>query len=193
MHDLASTSFFVPVVDLHSPVAYSVVNNIHWNHKVARHSGVETVHRYVLQQCFIIDGRNLVKKFRGNCARCRYLAKRTIDIQMGPVSSHNLTTAPAYYITQVDIAGPFPSYSPHNKRTVVKIYFVVYCCATTSSVNLKVMEDYSSAAFLESFIRFSSEVGYPKMMLSDEGSQLVKGYGDMCIDFAGSGNNGSCQ
>ena len=184
MQDLASTSFFVPVVDLHSPVAYSVVNDIHWNHKVARHSGVETVHRYVLQQCFIIDGRNLVKKFRGNCARCRYLAKRTIDIQMGPVSSHNLTIAPAYYITQVDIAGPFPSYSPHNKRTVVKIYFVVYCCATTSSVNLKVMEDYSSAAFLESFIRFSSEVGYPKMMLSDEGSQLVKGYGDMCIDFA---------
>ncbi len=183
MQDLASTSFFVPIVDLHSPIAYSIVNDVHWSHKVANHSGVETVYRYVLQQCFIIDGRSLVKKFRVNCARCRYLAKRTIDIQMGPVSSHNLTIAPAYYITQVDIAGPFPSYSPHNKRTVVKIYFAVYCCSTTSSVNLKVMEDYSATAFIASFIRFSSEVGYPKIMVSDEGSQLVKGYEDMRLDF----------
>ena len=50
-------------------------------------------------------------------------------------------------------------------------------------MNIKVMEDYSAAAFIESFIRFSCEVGYPKIMVSDEGSQLVKGYEDMRLDF----------
>ena len=45
------------------------------------------------------------------------------------------------------------------------------------------MEDYGTSAFLESFIRFSCEVGYPKILLSDEASQLLKGYEEMQIDF----------
>ena len=124
MKDLSSTTFFVPIVDAPSPIAYSIINETHWDHKVGNHSGVETVYRYVLKVCFIINGRNLVKLFRKNCERCRYLAKRTIDVAMGPISSQNLTIAPAFYITQLDITGPFISYSPHNKRTKVKIWFV---------------------------------------------------------------------
>ena len=184
MKDLSSTTFFVPIVDAHSPIAYSVINDVHWNHDVANHSGVETVHRYVLQVCYVINGRNLVKLFRKSCERCRYLAKRTIDIAMGPVSSQNLTIAPAFYITQVDLAGPFDSYSPHNKRTVVKVWFAVYCCSTTSTISLKVMEDYSAAGFIQSFIRFSCENGYPKILVSDTGSQLLKAYDSMKISFS---------
>ena len=183
MKDLSSSSFFVPVVDAHSPVAYSIINETHWDNKVAKHSGVETVFRYVLKVCYVINGRNLVKLFRKNCERCRYLAKRTVDVAMGPVSSQNLTIAPAFFITQLDLVGPFLSYSPHNKRATVKIWFVVYCCSTTSTVNLKVMEDYSASGFLQAFIRFSCETGYPKILVSDDGSQLVKGYGDMKITF----------
>ena len=183
MKDLSSSTFCVPIIDAHSPIAYSVVNEVHWTDKVAKHRGVETVYRYVLKSCYIINGRTLVKMFGQNCERCRYLVKRTIDIEMGPVSKYNLTIAPAFYITQVDIAGPFASYSPHNKRTTVKIYFAVYCCSVTSTVSLKVMEEYNAASFMQSFIRFSSNAGVPKILLSDTGSQLVKGYGDMRIDF----------
>ena len=67
--------------------------------------------------------------------------KRTIEVAMGPISQHNLTIAPAFYITQLDIAGPFKAYTPHNKRATIKVYFVVFCCATTSTVNIKVMDD----------------------------------------------------
>ena len=183
MKDLSSTTFCVPIIDAHSPVAYSVVNEVHWEDKVAKHRGVETVYRYVLKSCYIINGRELVKLFSKNCERCRYLAKRTIDIEMGPVSKYNLTIAPAFYITQVDLAGPFAAYSPHNKRTTVKIYFAIYCCSVTSTVSLKVMEDYNAASFIQSFIRFSCNAGVPKILLSDTGSQLVKGYGEMQIDF----------
>ena len=37
------------------------------------------------------------------------------------------------------------------------------------------MEDYSTTAFIQSFVRFSCEVGYPKFLSVDKGSQLVKG------------------
>ena len=45
MKDLSSSTFFVPVIYKHSPLDYSIVNDVHWNSSVAKHSGVETVWR----------------------------------------------------------------------------------------------------------------------------------------------------
>ena len=56
MQDLASTSFYVPVIDKNSPLAYSIINEVHWHSQVARYSGVETTWRYVLKTAFIIEG-----------------------------------------------------------------------------------------------------------------------------------------
>ena len=103
MKDLSATTFCVPLVYKHSPLAYSIVNNVHWYSNVAQHSGIETVWRYVMKVAYIIGGRSLVKKFKVNCIRCRYLRKKFIDVEMGPVSNQNLTIAPAFYSTQVDI------------------------------------------------------------------------------------------
>ena len=183
MKDLSSTSFCVPVIDKHSPVAFSIVNEVHWHNTVAKHAGVETVLRYVLKTAFIIEGRSLVKMIKKSCERCRYLAKRTIDVAMSPVSQYNLTIAPAFYVTQVDLAGPFKAYSPHQKRTTIKIWLVIFCCTTTSATSIKVMDDYSSTAFIQAFIRFSCCYGYPKVLLPDEGSQLVKGCESMKLNF----------
>ena len=109
MIDLSCTTFHVPLADQRSPLAYSIVNEVHWYSKVARHSGVETVLRYTMKYAYIMGGRDLVKTFRKACIRCRILAKRTIDISTGPISQHYLTIAPAFYISQVDIFGPFQS------------------------------------------------------------------------------------
>ena len=46
------------------------------------------------------------------------------------------------------------------------------------------MEDYSTDSFVLSFIRFSCRFGYPKCLLPDEGSQLVKGCKDMIFSFS---------
>ena len=121
MKDLASTKFCVPVIYRHSPLVYSMINEIQWYSNVAKQSGVETIWRYVLRVSFISCGREIVKKIKIHCERCRYLSKRTIDVEMGPVSSSNMTIAPTFYETQVDICGPLKSYYPHNKRTSINI------------------------------------------------------------------------
>ena len=56
--------------------------------------------------------------------------KKTIEVAMGPISCHNITVALAYYITQVDLAGPLKAYSGLNKRATLKIWLSVFCCAT---------------------------------------------------------------
>ena len=184
MKDLTESTFFVPLVDKNSPLAYSVVNEVHWNNPTVKHSGVETTLRYTLLYCHILEGRELVRKISKACERCRFLRKKTIEVAMGPVSEHQLRIAPTFYVTQVDLAGTFKAYSPHNKRTTIKVYIAVFCCVATGTVSLKTMEDYSTEAFVQSFIRLSCDVGYPKLMLTDEGSQLVKGCETMALNFS---------
>ena len=52
----------------------------------------------------------------------------------------------------------------------LKIWFIVLCCCTTGMTNLKVMESYATSSIILGFKRFSSQVGYPKVLLPDPGS-----------------------
>ena len=114
MKDLQQTSFCVAIINKRSPLAYSIVNEIHWYNNISKHAGIETVLRCTLSIAYIIEGREIVKKVKKDCHRCRLLAKRTIEVSMGPVSTYNLTRAPAFYYTQVDLAEPFKAYTFHN-------------------------------------------------------------------------------
>ena len=124
-----------------------------------------------------------MKISKKSCYRCRYLAKRTIKMAMEPVSRCNMTIAPAFYCTQLDLSGPFLSYSPQHKRTTVKIWLIVFCCCSTSATKIKVMDDYSTTRFFQAVTRFSSDHGIPKKILCDEGSQFVKDCKEMKIDL----------
>ncbi|XP_066910448.1 uncharacterized protein [Clytia hemisphaerica] len=183
MKDLTRSSFCVPILEKNSPVAFSIVMDVHWNHPTVKHSGIETTHRFVLMKAYIIEGRQLVKQVRESCERCRYLMKRTVNIAMGPVSVSNLTIAPAFFHSQIDLSGPHMSYSPQHKRTTVKIWLVVFCCCSTSAVSIKLMDDYSTPAFMLAFTRFACDHGFPAKLLCDEGTQLVKGCKDMRLDI----------
>ena len=133
MKDLWSNTFFVAVIyKLTSSKQYSK-NKIHWYSDAAKHSGVETVWRYILKLRYIMHDRDLVKKVKKNCERGRYLRKKAINTEMGPVLSHSLRIALAFNATQVKVCVPFKTYSPHNKRTGIKIWFAVYCCMSTST------------------------------------------------------------
>eukprot|EP00794_Sanderia_malayensis_P019734 gene19734-biopygen14569 len=121
MKDLAPTTFCVPIIDRFSPIAISLVNEVHWYNPREKHPGNETAWRHVLQKAFIIESKSLVKDIRSSCHRCRFILKKSINVEMGPLSSNNLCIAPAFYITQADLAGPFQAFSQHHKRTTVKI------------------------------------------------------------------------
>ena len=183
MKDLTSTTFCVPIVDKHSPVAYAIINEAHWYNESCSHRGIKTTIRYVLMEAYIFELRSIVKKVKKSCQRCRYLMKKTIEVSMGPLPSFNLTIAPAFYVSQVDLSGPYKAYSKHNKRTTLKIWLVVFCCCTTSSVSIKVMDDYTTPGFIQAFIRFASDSGFPKTLLCDEGSQLIKACTEMKLNF----------
>ena len=163
-----STSFCVPFIDKHSPFAYAIINDVHWNDSNVSHRGIETTLRAFLKQAYIIEARSIIKAVKRSCQRCRYLEKKAIDVAMGPIPKSSLTVLPAFYMCQIDLAGPFKSFHPQNKRSTKKIWLVVFCCCTKSSTAIKVMDDYSTTAFVQAFIRFASDAGFPKVLYCDE-------------------------
>ena len=183
-YDLSEKTFCVPMVDRLSPVAYAISDEVHWNSFDVRHGGIESVLREVQCISYLIGGRKLVKDIKRSCIRCRILRKKRLEVVMGPKHDGNLCIAPAFHTTQVDICGPLDSFSNANKRAKVKVWFVVFCCSATGAVDIKIMEDYSTDAFILAFIRFSCRYGYPCSLLPDPGSQLVKGCKDMVLSFS---------
>ena len=181
--DLSDSSFCVPLVDKHSPIAFAIINEVHWYDLDASHGGVETLCRYVLKHAYIFDGRVLVQAFKDQCARCRFLLRKAIDVAMSPKASENLTIAPPFYYSQADLFGPYNSYSNVNKRATSKVWFAIFCCCVTGAVDLKVMEDYATNSFVLAFVRFCCKVGFPGKLLPDAGSQLIKGCETMSISF----------
>ena len=184
MLDLSETPFCVPITDKHSPIAYAIVSDIHWHHKDAKHLGVETLLRYSNMVSYIIGGRSLAKKIKADCIKCRLISKKAIQVKMGLIPAQSLKIAPPFYRTQVDIFGPFDSFSNLNKRKTIKIWFSIFCCTSTSAGDIKVMEDYSTESFLLAFVRFSCRFGFPKYLLPDEGSQLIKACKSMILNFS---------
>ena len=124
-----------------------------------------------------------MKTIQSNCKMCRILNRKSVEAIMGPIQNVNLCIAPCFYACQVDIFGPLKSYSNINKRASIKVWFLVFCCCTTGAVDIRLMDDYSTDSFILSFIRFSCRFGYPRWVLPDEGSQLIKGCKDMEYSF----------
>ena len=182
--DLAGSTFCVPIIDARSPIAYAIVTETHWYDPDVSHGGVESVLRYCQKTAYIIGGRELVKSIKKECAKCRILHKKGVRVAMGPVGENNLKVAPPFYCSQVDICGPFNAYSPVNKRVTLKIWLVIFCCSVTGAVDSRVMENYTTDSFMSAFVRFACRFGYPKIIMPDEGSQLVKGCQDMILSFS---------
>lgn len=68
-----------------------------------------------------------------------------------------------------DFMGPFLS------KSLEKMYVCLYTCLTTRALHLELVENLSAGAFLNSFIRFTSRRGIPKLMRSDCGSNFKQG------------------
>ena len=173
--------FVKPVVDRHSPVAYSVM--LHAHTRLARHKGINFSLRESRSVAYIFRGRELSIEVDKNCRPCKKHKKRLVKVELGKLHQTRLTIAPPFYICQVDLFGPLNAQCEHNHRSTVKIYGTVFKCPATSAVAINVMQSYSTEAFLQAYTRFSSKHGHPSQLAIDQGSQLVSACKNMQISI----------
>ena len=169
----------VPIVDRHSPLAYCIGQHIHWN--TAHHRGIESCNRFSLQNCFILQGMSLYKELAEDCMWCTRKRKKMIEVSMGPISDHQLSIAPPFWCSQVDLFGPLFCFVPGHERITrrtapaqVKTWILTCVCEVTKLVNCQVLEKSDSSGILEGMTRLGCEVGVPSILLCDQGSNIMK-------------------
>ena len=101
--DLTASTVCVPLSDVHSLIARTTANEIDWYHFDVMHGGVESALRYAQRVCYIIGGRDLVKRIKQECHRCKILEKKAVKLAMGPTQDANLNIAPVFHTLPVDI------------------------------------------------------------------------------------------
>ncbi|PIO71003.1 kinase domain protein, partial [Teladorsagia circumcincta] len=154
-------------VDKDSDLARLILTDIHTKNA---HCGKDHTLCLARQRFWIPRPSGAFKKFVKSCVVC----KRSQGLPFGAPEMPSLPkdrvilTKP-FQTTGCDFMGPY--ISTNN----TKLYVCLYTCLTTRAIHLEVVEDMSAAAFLNSFIRFISRRGVPKIVRTDCGTNFKLG------------------
>ena len=160
MFDLNPTSFCVPVVDRYSPVAYSIMMEVHWS--TVHHLNATRTYRESLSRAYIIGGRDLAREVRETCVFCRRFKVKMQEVEMGQIHQTRLTIAPAFTLCQVDLLGPYTATCEHNHRSTVKVWGVIFKCPASGAVFVCGMSRCDTSAFLQAYTRFAARFCHPR-------------------------------
>lgn len=170
--DVKPMHFVRPVVDRHSPVAYSVMRHVH--ERVAKHMNPVIMLRESRELCFIFKGRDLAVEIANLCSYCKKKKAQTIENQMAAQHPATLTVGPAFSTVQMDMAGPWHAECEHLCRSTVKVWALVLKDPATCAVAAYAMPASNSAGFIQAYNRHAFRHGHPVKVYIDAGSQLLK-------------------
>ena len=73
----------------------------------------------------------------------------------------------------IDLFGPYEVKDCFRKTILKKVYAAIFTCLFSRAVYFDIVMDYSTEEFLQTFRRFVTIRGYPEVIYSDSGTQLV--------------------
>ncbi|XP_063446979.1 uncharacterized protein LOC134726470 [Mytilus trossulus] len=159
---------FVLIPSKH-PLANLIVQSVHNED----HGGIDSTLAKIRSRFWIPGVRRTIKQIKEKCVTCRKRNKTTLTQQMGKLPSYRLNPSPPFYYCAVDLFGPYTIRDTVKRRTFGKAYGVIFNCLTSRGVYVDLVEGYDKNSFLIALRRFVSIRGYPRMMISDAGTQLV--------------------
>ena len=137
------------------------------------HNGIDSDIAKTRSVYWIVGIRRICTEIRRKCVTCKKLHGSCVTQVMGKLPLARLKPSPPWSSTGIDLFGPFNIFGEVKKRTSMKVYGIIFVCLPSTAVHLDIVSDYSTDSFLIAFRRFVSIRGYPKLIFSDGGSQLV--------------------
>ncbi|CAJ0607734.1 unnamed protein product [Cylicocyclus nassatus] len=134
------------------------------------HCGKDQTLSLARQKYWIPRASGSFKYYLKNCAVCkRWNGLPFGSPQMPSLPTDRVMVTKPFSNVGCDYIGPFCSKNGDN------MYIALYTCLVTRAVHLEVVENLSAGAFLNSFIRFVSRRGVPKLVRSDCGTNFRLG------------------
>ena len=108
-----------------------------------------------------------------SCQLCKRVTVKRMDQIMGQMPPARLKPAPPFTSVMLDLFGPYPVRGEVQKRTTGKAWGVIFTDLCCRAVHMEGVFGYDTESFLLAFSRFVSIRGWPSVIYSDPGSQLV--------------------
>ena len=141
-------------------------------HEETLHGGVQSTMCKVRERFWIPRLRQLVKKIRFKCNRCKKLrAKSLPSPPTSALPKFRAELVDPFSSTGVDFAGPL--YYKTRKKTTNKAYIALFTCATTRAVHLKLCKDLTACEFKRTLKEFIARRGTPRQIVSDNAKTFV--------------------
>ena len=138
---------------------------------------VEVGKRCNKEQCLWYFGIGSVTCLRtsvcAQCQRCRILKVKHLKQIMGKMPSGRLLPSAPFSSVMVDLFGPYLVRGEVQKRISGKAWGVIFADLCSRAVHIEVAFGCDTKSFLLVFCRFAAIRGWPSVMYSDPGTQLV--------------------
>ena len=135
-------------------------------HQLIGHGGASLTMGKVRERFWIPKLRMIVKSVIHKCYKCKkHRAKRLAARPTAALPEFRTTLTEPFAVTGVDFAGPLLYRS--EQKTTEKAYIILYTCASTRAVHLKIVKGMGVADFQRSFKEFTARRGLPDKIISD--------------------------
>ena len=142
-------------------------------HLKVHHSGVEHTLSIVRQKFYLPQGRRAIRRTLAKCVKCRILHGISRAPIMANLPKERLEAFVRVFTNVgLDCFGPFQVVIG---RRSVKRYGLLITCLSTRAVHLEVLDTMDADSFINALIRFFSLRGHPKVIYSDNGTNIVAG------------------
>lgn len=170
-YTIDTAPYFIPY---EHPLASIIVNYFHCETHCGGQSTLARLRRYF----WITKGSLLANVIVKECARCRLLRKRSIQVAMAPLRPHRLAQSQVFEVVSLDLCGPYLTKAERrntrsNPALAGKVWILVIVCSASSAIQLELVEGYDTSNFLVALDNFVHLRGQPKKYICDRGSQIV--------------------
>ncbi|CAL9701094.1 unnamed protein product [Knipowitschia caucasica] len=159
----------VPLLPFQSWLATLLAREAH----KANHEGVAATLLRTRRKAWIIEGRRIVKRVINECITCKKQKARLCQQQMSDLPLERTHRANPFEFTTLDLFGPFEVRDAVKKRTMKKVWGIVFCCMASRAVHADLVDDLSAESFLQAYSRFTALRGHPWKLWSDRGTNFV--------------------
>ena len=137
-------------------------------HVSLKHAGVNSMLVRLRDEFWIIGARQMCKRVKACCVRCRRMDAPAITQPMAPLPRFRVCEAPVFSSVGIDHAGPL-----FCNDSGKKLYMLLFTCSTVRAVHIEVVDSLSTSATLQAIRRFSARRGMPSLIVSDNAKGFV--------------------
>ena len=170
----------VPLVSSTSILAKCIIRDLH---RETGHARDWLRAASILQHKFYLPGaKKLIEKFKQNCLGCKKIKPTQFQACESDVPDNLKKTQAPFTFIMADLFGPEKVFNKqiHGLESFPeKRWILVTMCLSSRAIHLEVLHSYSASSISMAFIRTFGIRGYPKIVWTDSGINILKAGKDM--------------